>query len=145
MTSMTFYCRIFMEKLGKFCFWLAHHCWKVCISYLTWNNNKTWTFGYFPTLIHICACPRTTVQLAYTDIDGWYAYTSFEYTMRQWFLAANNDRVVSQTEYPSLVDLRSLLLDHVARLLGALSRIRFSYLEKDLAFSLWFLFDCSTF
>ncbi|KAL8161301.1 hypothetical protein V2J09_012790 [Rumex salicifolius] len=38
----------------------------------------------------------------------------------------NADRVVSQVEYPSLVDLRGLLLDHVAQLLGALSRIRFS-------------------
>lgn len=38
----------------------------------------------------------------------------------------NADRVVSQAEYPSLVDLRSLLLDLVAQLLGALSRIRFS-------------------
>nr|ABD96932.1 hypothetical protein [Tarenaya spinosa] len=38
----------------------------------------------------------------------------------------NADRVVSQVEYPSLVDLRSLLLDLVAQLLGALSRIRFS-------------------
>ncbi|CAJ1947246.1 unnamed protein product [Sphenostylis stenocarpa] len=34
--------------------------------------------------------------------------------------------VVSQVEYPSLVDLRGLLLDLVAQLLGALSRIRFS-------------------
>lgn len=33
-------------------------------------------------------------------------------------------RVVSQVEYPSLVDLRGLLLDLVAQLLGALSRIR---------------------
>nr|GMC62253.1 protein furry homolog-like [Ipomoea batatas] len=38
----------------------------------------------------------------------------------------NADRVVSQVEYPSLVDLRGLLLDLVAHLLGALSRIRFS-------------------
>ncbi|KAL4318706.1 hypothetical protein GQ457_18G021950 [Hibiscus cannabinus] len=38
----------------------------------------------------------------------------------------NADRVVSQVEYPSLVDLRSLLLDLVAQLLGALSRIRFT-------------------
>ncbi|KAL5717648.1 hypothetical protein ACHQM5_010628 [Ranunculus cassubicifolius] len=38
----------------------------------------------------------------------------------------NADRVVSQFDYPSLVDLRSLLLDLVAQLLGALSRIRFS-------------------
>lgn len=38
----------------------------------------------------------------------------------------NADRLVSQTEYPSLVDLRGLLLDLVAQLLGALSRIRFS-------------------
>ena len=52
-TSRTVYCRIFMEKFGKLCFWLAHHCWKVCIPYLTWNNNKTWRLGYFPTLISI--------------------------------------------------------------------------------------------
>ncbi|KAF2316989.1 hypothetical protein GH714_009819 [Hevea brasiliensis] len=38
----------------------------------------------------------------------------------------NADRVVSQIDYPSLVDLRGLLLDLVAQLLGALSRIRFS-------------------
>ncbi|KAL0919790.1 hypothetical protein M5K25_011908 [Dendrobium thyrsiflorum] len=38
----------------------------------------------------------------------------------------NADRVVSQVEYPSLVDLRGLLLDLVAQLLGALSKIRFS-------------------
>lgn len=38
----------------------------------------------------------------------------------------NADRVVSQVEYPSLFDLRGLLLDLVAQLLGALSRIRFS-------------------
>ncbi|XP_051117296.1 uncharacterized protein LOC127242007 isoform X1 [Andrographis paniculata] len=38
----------------------------------------------------------------------------------------NADRVVSQVEYPSLVDLRGLLLDLVAQLLGALSSIRFS-------------------
>lgn len=38
----------------------------------------------------------------------------------------NADRVVSQVEYPSLVDLRGLLLDLVAKLLGALSGIRFS-------------------
>ncbi|XP_028097523.1 uncharacterized protein LOC114297317 [Camellia sinensis] len=36
----------------------------------------------------------------------------------------NADRVVSQVDYPSLVDLRGLLLDLVAQLLGALSRIR---------------------
>lgn len=33
-------------------------------------------------------------------------------------------RIVSQVDYPSLVDLRGLLLDLVAQLLGALSRIR---------------------
>ncbi|CAM8994511.1 unnamed protein product [Rhodiola kirilowii] len=38
----------------------------------------------------------------------------------------NADRLVSQVDYPSLVDLRGLLLDLVAQLLGALSRIRFS-------------------
>uniref|UniRef100_A0A251RPQ3 Putative cell morphogenesis protein n=1 Tax=Helianthus annuus TaxID=4232 RepID=A0A251RPQ3_HELAN len=34
--------------------------------------------------------------------------------------------VVSQVEYPSLVDLRGLLLDLVAQLLGALSCVRFT-------------------
>ncbi|XP_022884197.1 protein furry homolog-like isoform X2 [Olea europaea var. sylvestris] len=38
----------------------------------------------------------------------------------------NADRLVSQVDYPSLVDLRGLLLDLVAQLCGALSRIRFS-------------------
>lgn len=38
--------------------------------------------------------------------------------------AYSHCRVVSQVEYPSLVDLRGLLLDLVAQLLGALSRIR---------------------
>ncbi|XP_037497931.1 protein furry homolog [Jatropha curcas] len=42
----------------------------------------------------------------------------------------NADRVVSQIEYPSLVDLRGLLLDLVAQLLGALSRIRFSFVTE---------------
>ncbi|XP_016561247.1 uncharacterized protein LOC107860416 [Capsicum annuum] len=42
----------------------------------------------------------------------------------------NADRVVSQVEYPSLVDLRGLLLDLVAQLLGALSRIRFSLVTE---------------
>ncbi|KAI3888315.1 hypothetical protein MKX03_035856 [Papaver bracteatum] len=44
----------------------------------------------------------------------------------------NADRVVSQIEYPSLVDLRGLLLDLVAQLLGALSRIRFSSVTERL-------------
>ncbi|CAN1815370.1 Protein furry homolog-like [Linum perenne] len=42
----------------------------------------------------------------------------------------NADRVVSQVDYPSLVDLRGLLLDLVAQLLGALSRIRFSSITE---------------
>ncbi|XP_024390755.1 uncharacterized protein [Physcomitrium patens] len=42
----------------------------------------------------------------------------------------NADRVVSYAEYPSLVDLRGLLLDLVAQLLGALSRIRFSFITE---------------
>lgn len=41
-------------------------------------------------------------------------------------------RVVSQVEYPSLVDLRGLLLDLVAQLLGALSRIRYFIIELRL-------------
>ncbi|KAJ8768595.1 hypothetical protein K2173_022716 [Erythroxylum novogranatense] len=41
------------------------------------------------------------------------------------FLICSCFRVVSQVKYPSLVDLRCLLLDQVAQLLGALSRISF--------------------
>ncbi|AQK55204.1 ARM repeat superfamily protein [Zea mays] len=51
----------------------------------------------------------------------WIGLESFVF---DWLI--NADRVVSQVEYPSLVDLRGLLLDLVAQLLGALSRIRFS-------------------
>ncbi|KAG8073032.1 hypothetical protein GUJ93_ZPchr0006g41845 [Zizania palustris] len=51
----------------------------------------------------------------------WNGLESFVF---DWLI--NADRVVSQVEYPSLVDLRGLLLDLVAQLLGALSRIRFS-------------------
>ncbi|XP_048534151.1 uncharacterized protein LOC125513163 [Triticum urartu] len=51
----------------------------------------------------------------------WNGLESFVF---DWLI--NADRVVSQVDYPSLVDLRGLLLDHVAQLLGALSRIRFS-------------------
>ncbi|XP_024392551.1 uncharacterized protein [Physcomitrium patens] len=45
-----------------------------------------------------------------------------------WLL--NADRVVSPAEYPSLVDLRGLLLDLVAQLLGVLSRLRFSSITE---------------
>ncbi|KAM0909144.1 hypothetical protein ACQ4PT_014988 [Festuca glaucescens] len=51
----------------------------------------------------------------------WNGLESFVF---DWLI--NADRVVSQVDYPSLVDLRGLLLDLVAQLLGALSRIRFS-------------------
>ncbi|CAD6248814.1 unnamed protein product [Miscanthus lutarioriparius] len=51
----------------------------------------------------------------------WIGLESFVF---DWLI--NADRVVSQVEYPSLVDLRGLLLDLVAQLLGTLSRIRFS-------------------
>ncbi|GAB4840336.1 hypothetical protein Ancab_021103 [Ancistrocladus abbreviatus] len=42
----------------------------------------------------------------------------------------NADRVVTQVDYPSLVDLRGLFLDHIAQFLGALSRIRFSFVTE---------------
>ncbi|KAJ3672294.1 hypothetical protein LUZ60_007015 [Juncus effusus] len=51
----------------------------------------------------------------------WSGLESFAF---DWLI--NADRVVSQVDYPSLVDLRGLLLDLVAQLLGALSCIRFS-------------------
>ncbi|KAG9149470.1 hypothetical protein Leryth_023324, partial [Lithospermum erythrorhizon] len=44
----------------------------------------------------------------------------------------NAERVVSQAEYPSLVDLRGLLLDLVSQLLGALSRVRFGSVKERL-------------
>lgn len=52
---------------------------------------------------------------------SWKGLENFAF---DWLISA--DRIVSQAEYPSLIDLRGLLLDLVARLLGALSRIRFS-------------------
>ncbi|EPS71576.1 hypothetical protein M569_03174, partial [Genlisea aurea] len=51
-------------------------------------------------------------------------WTGLENFVFDWLI--NADRVISQVDYPSLVDLRGLLLDLVAQLLGALSRIRFS-------------------
>ncbi|KAL2624356.1 hypothetical protein R1flu_008601 [Riccia fluitans] len=55
-------------------------------------------------------------------------WTGLEDFVFDWLI--NADRVVSQTEYPSLVDLRGLLLDLVAQLLGALSRMRFSSITE---------------
>lgn len=52
-----------------------------------------------------------------------HSWKELENFIFDWLI--NADKVVSQTDYPSLVDLRGLLLDLVARLLGALSRIRF--------------------
>ncbi|XP_073115620.1 uncharacterized protein [Elaeis guineensis] len=57
----------------------------------------------------------------YSSEKLWSGLESFVF---DWLI--NADRNVSQVDYPSLVDLRSLLLDLVAQLLGALSRIRFS-------------------
>ncbi|XP_068646926.1 uncharacterized protein [Aristolochia californica] len=51
-------------------------------------------------------------------------WTGLEHFAFDWLI--NADRLVSQVDYPSLVDLRGLLLDLVAQFLGALSRIRFS-------------------
>ncbi|KAF6150040.1 hypothetical protein GIB67_002822 [Kingdonia uniflora] len=51
-------------------------------------------------------------------------WTGLENFVFDWLI--NAERIVSQFDYPSLVDLRGLLLDLVAQLLGALSRIRFS-------------------
>ncbi|GKA17859.1 furry homolog-like protein [Tanacetum coccineum] len=51
-------------------------------------------------------------------------WIGLEHFVFDWLI--NADRVVSQVEYPSLVDLRGLLLDLVSQLLGALSQIRFS-------------------
>ncbi|KAK9134183.1 hypothetical protein Syun_013513 [Stephania yunnanensis] len=59
--------------------------------------------------------------LAFVAEKLWSGLENFVF---DWLI--NADRVVSQIEYPSLVDLRGLLLDLVAQLLGALSRIRFS-------------------
>ncbi|KAL7618890.1 hypothetical protein Lser_V15G02784 [Lactuca serriola] len=49
-------------------------------------------------------------------------WSGLEHFVFDWLI--NTDRVVSQVEYPSLADLRGLLLDLVAQLVGALSQIR---------------------
>lgn len=61
-----------------------------------------------------CCPPEGLVEHSWRELENF---------IFDWLI--NADKVVSQTDYPSLVDLRSLLLDLVARLLGALSRIRF--------------------
>ncbi|GJV64833.1 zinc finger, CCHC-type containing protein [Tanacetum coccineum] len=53
-------------------------------------------------------------------------WIGLENFMFDWLI--NADMIVSQVEYPSLVDLSALFLDLVAQLLGALSRPVFSYL-----------------
>lgn len=63
-----------------------------------------------------------------------YSWKGLENFIFDWLV--NADRVVSQTDYPSLVDLRGLLLDLVARLLGALSRIRFSSVTERFFYEL---------
>ncbi|KAI3794046.1 hypothetical protein L1987_36671 [Smallanthus sonchifolius] len=50
-------------------------------------------------------------------------WSGLEHFVFDWLI--NADRVVSQAEYPSLVELRGLLLDLVSHLVGALSLIRF--------------------
>ena len=49
-------------------------------------------------------------------------WSVLEHFVFDWLI--NADRVVSQVDYPSLVDLRGLLLDLVAQLVGALSLSR---------------------
>ncbi|KAI5056545.1 hypothetical protein GOP47_0028363 [Adiantum capillus-veneris] len=61
-----------------------------------------------------CCPPEGLVEHSWRELENF---------IFDWLI--NADKAVSQTDYPSLVDLRSLLLDLVARLLGALSRIRF--------------------
>ncbi|KAL4577336.1 hypothetical protein LXL04_013444 [Taraxacum kok-saghyz] len=51
-------------------------------------------------------------------------WSVLEHFVFDWLI--NADRVVSQVDYPSLVDLRGLLLDLVAQLVGALSLSRFT-------------------
>nr|XP_043633528.1 protein furry homolog-like [Erigeron canadensis] len=51
-------------------------------------------------------------------------WIGLEHFIFDWLI--NADRVVSQVEYPSLTNRRMLLLDLVAELVGALSRIRFT-------------------
>ncbi|KAK1410220.1 hypothetical protein QVD17_36755 [Tagetes erecta] len=50
-------------------------------------------------------------------------WSGLEHFVFDWLI--NADRVVSQVEYPSLVELRGILLDLVSHLVGALSQIRF--------------------
>lgn len=87
------------------------------------NDASTFQRKLAVECIFCSACIRF-VECCPQDGLTEYSWKGLENFIFDWLI--NADRVVSQAEYPSLVDLRSLLLDLVARLLGALSRIRFS-------------------
>jgi hypothetical protein len=79
-----------------------------CLITLSYGFIMFITLSYF---VYMCQSPRIHSVNLFTCVD-FRAKFAFS-------------RVVSQVDYPSLVDLRGLLLDLVAQLLGALSRIRY--------------------
>ncbi|GAB2280029.1 hypothetical protein Dimus_014667 [Dionaea muscipula] len=90
------------------------------------NEASTFQRKYFQLgveCIFCSACIRTVECCSQEGLTEklWSGLEDFVF---DWLI--NADRAVSQVDYPSLVDLRGLLLDHVAQLLGALSRVRFS-------------------
>ncbi|OWM64475.1 hypothetical protein CDL15_Pgr020442 [Punica granatum] len=101
-------------------YWI-HWLWLLGIRlYLFW---KLFSDGERVECIFCSACIRFVECCPQEGLTEklWKGLENFVF---DWLI--NADRVVSQVEYPSLVDLRGLLLDLVAQLLGALSRIRFS-------------------
>ncbi|KAG6602549.1 Protein furry-like-like protein, partial [Cucurbita argyrosperma subsp. sororia] len=87
------------------------------------NNTSTFQRKLAVECIFCSACIRFVECCPQEELTEklWSGLENFVF---DWLI--NADRVVSQVEYPSLVDLRGLLLDLVAQLLGALSRIRFN-------------------
>ncbi|KAJ1281752.1 hypothetical protein BS78_04G329700 [Paspalum vaginatum] len=97
--------------------------WRECESPKGANDASTYQKKLAVECIFCSACIRFAEYCPQEGIPEklWFGLESFVF---DWLI--NADKVVSQIDYPSLVDLRSLLLDLVAQFLGALSRIRFS-------------------
>ncbi|XP_043707827.1 protein furry homolog [Telopea speciosissima] len=97
--------------------------WRECESPKGANDASTFQRKLAVECIFCSACIRFVECCPQEGLTEklWSGLENFVF---DWLI--NADRVVSQIEYPSLVDLRGLLLDLVAQLLGALSTIRFS-------------------
>jgi hypothetical protein len=113
---------------------LISHLWACSESPKGANDASTFQRKLAVECIFCSACIRFVECCPQEGLTEklWEGLENFVF---DWLI--NADRVVNHTEYPSLVDLRGLLLDLVAQLLGALSRIR------SLIFSwMCFLFLC---